>query len=323
MASKRLGAAAFAVAALLATTSACSSDDGGSGAADGKINLAVFASVNGAPAFAGDDEGVFEDNDLDVALTTAKTSSEMIPQLIGGKVDIALLDVATSLVAIGQGMDLVYIAGGTDGGIPEGQEDFSFANVWVAKNSGIDSMADLEGKKVGIPQIKSQPWLDLRASVDEAGGDSSRVKFVESPDPLTALKSGQVDATTTPEPVGTIERAKGELKLLGPTNSGGGGHAYVYVTTAAFAKKNPDVVESFAEAVRAANAKVNADKDLLVSTIAEVIKAPSDVLAKSALPVYTEAALTEDDVQFSIDYLEKYDMFEQGAPAAADVLFTR
>ncbi|CAM5452299.1 ABC transporter substrate-binding protein [Streptomyces hirsutus] len=98
--------------------------------------------------------------------------------------------------------------------------------MWVQKDSPIHALADLTGKTVGVPQIeKSAPWVDLRGSVDEAGGDSSSIKFIESPDPLAALKSGQVDATTTPEPVGTVERAKGDLRPLGQVNSGGGGIA--------------------------------------------------------------------------------------------------
>lgn len=322
MAPKRFLVLATTAVALLASVTACSSDDADSGdAAGGKLNLAVFASLNGAPAFAGDSEGVFADHDLDVKLTTAKTSTEMIPQLVGGNVDIALLDTATSLVAIGQGVDLVYIAAGTDGGIPEGQEEFSFANVWVQKDSDIKTMADLSGKSVSIPQIKSQPWLDLMVSVDEAGGDSSTIKFIESPDPLTALKSEQVDATTTPEPLGTIELAKDELRVLGPTNSGGGGPAYNYVTTRKFAEANPEIVKSFGAAVREANAAVNADSELLVATAAEVLGAPAEVLAKAAFPVYAEDELTDEDIEFSIGYLERYDMFEQGAPTVDKVLF--
>ncbi|GAB2859190.1 ABC transporter substrate-binding protein [Nocardioides pacificus] len=322
MASQRFLVLAATALTALATATGCSSDDSGSGdATDGALEVAVFASLNGVPAFAGDSEGVFSDHDLEIDLTTAKTSTEMVPQLVGGNVDIALLDTATSLTAIGQGVDLVYVVGGTDGGIPEGQEEFSFANVWVHEDSVIRSMADLSGKSVAVPQIKSQPWLDLRASVDEAGGDSSTIEFVESPDPLAALKSGQVDATTTPEPVGTIELAKGELRVVGPTNSGGGGPAYVYVATRTFAEANPDVVASFAEAIREANAVVNADKALQVSTAAEVLGADADLLSKAAFPVYAEDELTDEDIEVSIDYLDRYDAFGQSAPTVDKVLF--
>lgn len=324
MTPQRFSAFAAAAVVLLATTSACSSSDSDSGSSDqagGQVNLAVFASLNGAPAFAGDNEGVFADHDLDVDITTAKTSSEMIPQLIGGKFDIALLDTATSMVAASQGLDLVYVAGATDGGIPEGQEDFSFANVWVRKDSPIKTMKDLTGKSVAIPQIKSQPWLDLRGSVDDAGGDSSKIKFIESPDPLTALKSEQADATTTPEPVGTIELAKGELRVVGPTNSGGGGPAYVYVATRKFAEANPQLITSFGDAIRETNTVVNADHALLAKTAAKVLGAPEDVLAKSAFPIYAEEPLTVEDIDVSIKYLERYDMFTQGTPKADKILF--
>src|SRR5690606_5725466 len=129
MASTRFRALATTAVAALALCTACSSDSSGSSdasSADKPLKLAVFASLNGVPAFAADEEGVFGKHGLDVEIGTAKTSTEMVPQLLGGKVNLALLDTATSLVAAGQGVDLVYVAAATDGGIPEGQEDFSF-----------------------------------------------------------------------------------------------------------------------------------------------------------------------------------------------------
>ncbi|MBT3153837.1 ABC transporter substrate-binding protein [Streptomyces sp. CHD11] len=323
MASTRFRALATTSVAALALCTACSSDGADSKASGGgPLKLAVFASLNGVPAFAADDEGVFDKHGLDVDISTAKTSTEMVPQLLGGKVNLALLDTATSLVAAGQGVDLVYVAAATDGGIPEGQEEFSFANVWVEKDSPIRSLADLTGKTVGVPQIKSAPWVDLRGSVDEAGGDSSTIKFVESPDTLAALKSGQVDATTTPEPVGTVERAKGELRPLAPVNSGGGGMAYVWVTTRAFAEANKDTLKSFAEAVREGNTAVNDDRDLLVRTAAEVLKADAGLLEKAAFPVYAEKPLTKADIDFSVEYMNKYDMFEKAAPDAGKLILS-
>ncbi|CAM5437918.1 hypothetical protein SHIRM173S_00813 [Streptomyces hirsutus] len=267
MASTRFRALAATAVAALALCTACSSDGSGSDAsADGPLKLAVFASLNGVPAFAADEEGVFEKHDLDVTISTAKTSTEMVPQLLGGKVDLALLDTATSLVAAGQGVDLVYVAGATDGGIPKGQEEFSFANVWVQQGFP-DQVADLTGKTVGVPQIKSAPWVDLRGSVDEAGGDKLSIKFIESPAPPAALKSGQVDATTTPEPVGTVERAKGDLRPLGP------GRTPAAVDRVRLGHhpglRRRQQAKGLGEAVREGNAAVNGDRELLVRTAAD------------------------------------------------------
>ncbi len=321
MVSTRFRALAATAVAALALCTACSSEGSGSDTpAGGQLDLAAFASLNGVPAFAADDAGVFAEHGLKVKISTAKTSTEMVPQLLGGKVDLALVDTATSLVAAGRGVDLVYVAGATNGGIPKGQEDFSFANVWVKKDSPIKSLADLTGKTVGVPQIKSQPWVDLRGSVDKAGGDSASIKFVESPDTLAALKSGQVDATTTSEPVGSVERAKGDLRPLGPVNSGGGGIAYVWITTRSFAEANRDLVKSFAEAVREGNAAVNDDHALLVKTAAKVLNTDPALLEKAAFPVYAEKPLTAEDLEFSIKYLSKYDLFEKAAPDAGKLV---
>lgn len=321
MASLRSRALAATAVLALATTAACSGGDSDKAANDNQIALAVFASLNGLPAFSADEAGTYDDHDLDVTVSSVKTATEMVPQITGGKIDIALMDTASSLVAAAQGVDLVYIAGGTSGGIPAGQEKFSFANVWVANDSDIDSLDDLDGKTVAIPQIKSQPWVDLRGSVDAAGGDSSTIKFIESPDPVTALKSGQVDAITTSEPLGTIEKGKGEITPIGPVNSGGGGLAYVYVTTKKWADANPEIVARFVDATIEANTAVNADKASGVTVAADVLGLPADALEVASFPVYSEAKITADDISFAIDYMDRYDMFEKGAPEASDLLF--
>src|SRR5690606_23188048 len=109
---------------------------------------------------------------------------------------------------------------------------------------------------------------------------------------------------------------KGELHPLGPVNSGGGGSAYVWVTTRAFADANKDIVKAFAEAVREGNKAVNDDRDLLVRTAAEVLGADAELLEKAAFPVYAETPLTEDDIEFSVEYMNKYDIIEKAAPDA-------
>ena len=42
------------------------------------------------------------------------------------------------------------------------------------------SVEDLPGHRFGVPALNSQIWLDLRTAVDEAGGDSSKIKWVET-----------------------------------------------------------------------------------------------------------------------------------------------
>ncbi|MCR6029919.1 PhnD/SsuA/transferrin family substrate-binding protein [Nocardioides sp. zg-579] len=319
MAQPRLRALAATAVALLVSTSACSSAEG-EDSSESSVQVSVFPSFNGLPTFAAQETDIFGDHDLEVEISTAKTASEMVPQVVGGKVDFALLDAATSLVAAAQGVDLVFVAAGTEGGIPEGQEEFSFANVWVAEDSDIEDMSDLSGKTIGIPQIKSLPWVDVRSTVDAAGGDSSTIEFVETPDTLAALKSGQVDAVTTSEPAGSVEKAAGVLRTLGPVNSGGGGVAYLWVTTRAFAEANPDTVEAFAEAINEAGGTLNEDRDLLVDTAVDVVGADRALLEKASYPTYATEPLDEAAIGEAVDYLDSYAMFEKGAPDPADLV---
>lgn len=72
--------------------------------------------------------------------------------------------------------------------------------------------------------------------------------------------------------------------------------------------------------MREGNAAVNDDRELLVRTAAEVLEADAGLLEKAAFPVYAEKPLTAADVEFSVEYMNKYDLFEKGAPDAAKLV---
>ncbi|MFF1919807.1 ABC transporter substrate-binding protein [Streptomyces sp. NPDC058221] len=112
---------------------------------------------------------------------------------------------------------------------------------------------------MAVPQINSQVWLDVRSAVDAAGGDSSKIKFVEAPDQLGALKSGNVDASTSSEPKGTAAVKDPALKHLDNYTTAEGGLAYMLTATQQMADENPATVAAFQRAILKANDKTNSD----------------------------------------------------------------
>ena len=322
--SRRIAAAAVAAAALLAT-SAC----GGGGAANGEefkgetIKVGVFPSFNAVAAYTDQVKSSLEEDGHKVEFVTVATPADAAPQLIGGSLQFALMDMTTPILAASQGTQFTMVAPGAEG-TPLEDDGWSTANIWVSKDSDITSIEDLPGHRFGVPALNSQIWLDLRTAVDEAGGDSSKIKWVETGRTgIEQLKGGNVDATTTAEPGGTAAAKDPDLRHLTGYVSAGGDLGYAYVATKQFAAANADLVESFTDAVLAGNAEFNAmsaeDKAAVGQTV--IPDAPAELLQVARYPVFSEEQISAANIDFSVERMKKYGMLdESNAPNADDLL---
>lgn len=325
---RRTGLAVAAVAAV-SLMGACGSDtEPGSTsgeASDGKVetpavSVAVFPSFNALGAQAAKAGGDFDSAGLNVTLSTVATPAEGMPQLLGGKVQFALMDLTVPAVARTKGVPLTLVAPGAKGTAPK--DGFGVGNLWVKAGSPIKTMKDVENATFGIPQINSQIWVDIRSAVDEAGGDSSKIKFVEVPNTLSALKAGNVEVTTTSEPAGTAALSDKAIQVLSGYTAAGGDLAYAYVTTQDFAKKNPNTVKAFTDAIIKGNTTVNTDPAKRSEVAASYIKAPKALLDKANYPEFSTEPVSEANVQTSLDRLMKYGLLDKAnAPKAADLVF--
>lgn len=309
-------------------TSACGSSDPepAAGGDVGKVEtpnvkVAVFPSFNALGAQTAKADNQFMDKGLTAELVTVATPAEGMPQLLGGKIQFALMDMTVPLVAKTKGVPLVMVAPGAVGTPPS--DGMGVGNFFVSADSKVKSVKDIQNATFGVPQINSQIWVDIRATVDEAGGDSSKIKFVEVPNTLAALRAGNVDVVTTSEPAGTAALKDKSIKLLSGYTAAGGGVAYGFVTTQQFAQKNPNTVKAFEEAILAGNKAVNADPAKRSTVAASYIKAPKELLDKARYPNFSEEPLSEEDVQTALDRVLKYGLLDKDkAPKPGDLLLS-
>lgn len=317
----RVKAAVVAVAAALALTACGGGSDETSATSDGSVKVAVFPSFNALGAHTADVEGAFKKQGLDVEFVTVATPAEATPQLLGGKVDFALMDAISPVIARSKNVPLVLVAPGATG-TEVGADDMGVGNFWVSKDSKITSIKDIQNATFGIPQTKSQLWVDVRTVVDEAGGDSSKIKFVEVPNTLAALKGGSVDVVTTAEPSGTAALSDPDIKLLSGFVSGEVGElAYNYATTEKFATSNPETVKKFQQAILDANKQLNSTEGLSAKIAATYFDAPPELLAKARFQKFGEQPISAKNVDQSIARVLRYGLIEKAdAPSTADML---
>lgn len=316
---RRLALAGGVVAAL--ALGACGGQGDVGPQAGNDIKVAVFPSFNALGAHAAEIEGTFAEQGLDVEFVTVATPAEATPQILGGKVDFGLMDVTTPVMARSKGVPVVMVAPGAKG-TEVNSEGMGTGNFWVSKDSSISSIKDIENATFGIPQTKSQIWIDVRTAVDEAGGDSSKIKFVEVPNTLSALKSGSVDVVTTAEPAGTAALTDPAIKKLSGYTPGGVDQvAYSYITSEQYAESNPDKVTKFRESILAANEKLNTTEGLSSKIADTYVDAPTKVLDQSVYQKFGSEPINTQTVQNAIDRVLRYDLIdEDDAPTAEELL---
>lgn len=211
---------AVVLTGLLATATACGSAQGGSaneatdGAAGGlkTVNVGVIPIVDVAPIHLGVEKGFFEDEGLDLKLQSLRGGEATVPAVVSGSVQIGFSNLTSLLIARDKGLPLSVVA---PGNASTGVQGKDFGGIIVAKDSPIKSVKDLEGKTVSVNSVNNIADSTLSASMRKAGGDPSKIKYIEVgfPDVPAAIDKGQVDAAWVVEPFLTIAKNQGARVL--------------------------------------------------------------------------------------------------------------
>lgn len=205
--------------------------------------------------------GLFEKNGLDVELIEFRSGNEAIAAQRGGHVDIVLSIPGTAMTANERGFDLVLIAQ-NETAKKEGPDSGALI---VLNDSGIDSVAQLSGKKIALSNLHSQYHVAIQAVLKKYGVDPGKVQFLEVPfaSQPDALRSRQIDVAASLDPWTTQLRTSGFAKVLSwdyveslPEQPIG-----AWFAKADFVQKNPDTVKRFAGSIHDAIDYMHADAD--------------------------------------------------------------
>jgi NitT/TauT family transport system substrate-binding protein len=152
------------------------------------VGLGYIGSVQFAPFYLADQAGYYAEEGVDVTFQN-EIDANLVPKVGQGNVDIGLSDGTSVIPAVSQGIPIRYLA----------TIYARFPSIVFAKaSSGINTAADLKGRKIGIPGRFGSSWVMLQALLDSAGLTPADVQIVEYPDfgQAAALAQGAVDAAT-------------------------------------------------------------------------------------------------------------------------------
>lgn len=187
---------------LAASLSACQSGPSEPAAADNgqtTLQVGIIPSPDSAVLYLGQDEGFFSEYGIDLEFNAAQGGAAIVPPVVSGQWQLGFSNVVSIMQAVENGQPLVIIA---PSGSTWGEKDKGINKLYVMGDSGITSADQLEGKDVAVNTLGNLLQTEAEVSIDAAGGDVSKVKFVEMPPPnaVAALVGGKVDAAMCNEP---------------------------------------------------------------------------------------------------------------------------
>ena len=205
----RLGALGGVAVIALALT-ACSPSTPGAPATEAAggndelttLTIGLMPVSDVAPIYLGLEKGFFEDEGIDLDIQIAQGGAAIVPAVVSGEYQVGFSNIASLLIAGEKGIPVQVISNASSS---SNERNADSVDVAVGAGSDIASAKDLEGKTVAVNALNNFGEIGVRNSVELAGGDPSKITFVEVPYPNmpAQLAAGEIDAAWTSEPFRT------------------------------------------------------------------------------------------------------------------------
>ena len=263
------------------------------------VRLGYFANLTHAQAVLGVASG-----ELAAAIAPGKLSTKLFnagPSLIealdGGEVDIGYIGPGPALNAYirSKGESVRIIAGAAANGV-----------LIVARpGSGINTMADLAGKRLATPQHGNTQDISARHYLTAVlhQMDLNNVRPIANAEQASLMAQGQIDAAWAPEPWGSRLIAEAGAKLIGEEKDlwpGGQFTLAVVITTPKYLAAHPDVVAKVLKVHRSWTARLQAEPARYLPQLGDALyalsqkKLPPGVLASAITKVkFTDEPLDQ------------------------------
>ncbi len=262
------------------------------------------------------EKGYFEEEGLKVEgqITQGGAVSQTLVE--SGSVDMGWTAVVPLSQAYLKGFDFTFIAAGAF----FGSANRKAAGILVKKDSPIQSVKDLAGKKIAVNALQSVNHLAVLAIADFHGVDLKTLKFVEVPMPsqAAAVKEGAVDACHNVEPFISASEAEGTTRFLYgpfyPPEIADRAMIATWFAKKSSLEKNKDKLTRFLKAVTKATDFINKNPDQVIPIVAKHTKLDANLLKKVTPPKFY-TTVNKKDIQVSIDLCAKYGFIKNGFDA--------
>jgi NitT/TauT family transport system substrate-binding protein len=312
--STRLLAVTTAALVSSMTLLACGGSDGdataGGSVGTRKVSVGIIPIIDVAPLYLGIEKGFFSKRGLDVTPTPAQGGAAIVPAVLAGENEVGFSNVVSLLIAKEKGLPLLSIAGGASS---TGDPAQDVNAVLVAKGSTLRTAADLEGRKVAINSLNNIGDTTVKTAVEKAGGDPSKVTFVEMPFPdmPAQLAAGKIDGAWESEPFRTqIIADGGRILFDNLTETYPQLQIAQWFTSVPTQQKNPGLIKDFVAGINESMEYATAHPDEVRAVLGSYTKVSPQVAADLVLPKWP-ARLDQASAKAVGDAAQKYGTLAQ------------
>jgi NitT/TauT family transport system substrate-binding protein len=247
-----------------------------------KVTVGVIPIVDVAPIYLGKQQGFFTKHNIDLTMQVAQGGAAIVPAVVSGQYQFGFSNVVSLMLAQSRNVPIKAVANGVNA-TADPAKDFSGL---VVKDPNITSAKDLEGKTVASNTLKNIVDTSVKETVRKAGGDPSKVNFVELPFPemAAALEADRVQGIFVVEPFLSAALAKGWRTIGSFADVEPNVCVSVYFTSTQLMTQNPDLVKRFTEAMKESLAYADANPQAVYQIITTYTQIKADAAAKMTLP---------------------------------------
>ena len=276
-----------------------------------EIRVVDLPIANSTPLLVARDKSYFADENLSVTWSPVAQGGVAIEAVFGGSAEIGTSAIFETMVARGNGLDLMFLAAGVH--IHNHPPDNSAPP--VRTDDSVRSAADLVGKKVSAGLINSVNYVHMLAWLEKRGVDPKKIEFQEIPFPqmADALFQKRVDAVWNVEPFVTFMTQSGNAKVLAYPylDNIPGMDISNYYAKESWIKANPDVALRFKRAIdRATTDIANMSKEERDNWVAKFTGMKLDIVKNVTLPVFS-TQYNIPSLQQNLELAVKYKMISK------------
>jgi NitT/TauT family transport system substrate-binding protein len=251
--------------------------------------------------------GFFANAGLDADIQPMQNTPAIAAAIASNAIDIGFITVDVLAAVHEKNIPVVAIAPANE---YESSTTLRTNALVLAENSAVKQARDLDGKTIGVAGLHTLSETATRVWIDQNGGDSTTVKFIEIPFPAmsSALASDRIDGAWVVEPF--IGAATKSGRVLAYGFDGVSKHFInaVWFAAPAWANAHADTVRRFASAMRLTAVWANKNQVKSGELLAKYTNIDPGVVAVMARVHYPEQ-MTPALMQPLIDTTAKYQGF--------------
>ena len=235
------------------------------GGGNNTVTIGYLPSDHDAALFVADAQGKYAENGINTKLVQFNNGGDLMTAMASGDVDVGYVGITPVLSSIEKGVPVKVISAAQTEG----------SGIVIAKNSNINSVSDLAGKKIATPGEASIQHMLLTYYLEQNGMSINdlKVSAMKVPSMNDALKTNNIDGMITFEPYVSIAEKNGAKVLVDSQDILPNHPCCVVVASDNFIKDHPNETSTIVEIHKNATDFINNNSDEAATLL------PSDIVS--------------------------------------------